>query len=86
MWPAGSRGCCCFLCFQEAEGRCRFLLLDEPPPRPAGQVQQAHVQLPGSESLASPGETPAPFGKTPRAVFLSLLSSMRAEEAAGFHP
>lgn len=55
------------------------------PPCPVGQVQQAHVQLPGGKSLASAGETPAPFGKTPRAVFLSLLSSMRAEEAAGFH-
>lgn len=44
------------------------------------------MQLPGSESLPSPGETPVPFGKTPRAVLLSLLSSTRAEEAAGFHP
>ena len=42
------------------------------------------MQTNGNKSLALPVEIPVPFGKTPRVVFLTLLSRMREEEVAGF--
>lgn len=55
--------------FPGSRGETRSSAVGQTASSSSGQVQQAHVQLPGGESLASPGATPAPFGKTPRAVF-----------------
>lgn len=79
-----SPGCHYFLFFQKVNGKHKVLLLGKPSPFTVGQILQAHTQLRGIKSLTLPVGTPAPFGKAPRVVFLSLLSSVRGEEVAGF--
>lgn len=81
---SSSRGCYYFLFFQKVNGKHKVLLLGKPSPFTVGLILQAHAQLSGIKSLALPIEIPALFGKAPRVVFLSLLSSMRGGEVAEF--
>lgn len=84
-WCCGSRGCCYCLCFQEAAGR-RSSAVGQTASSSSRQVQQgpraaAWRRVPGLAWC----DTSA-LWKNSQSCFLSLLSSMRAEEAAGFRP
>lgn len=79
-----SSGCYYFLFFQKVNEKHSVLLLGERFTFTVGQILQAHTQLSGIKSPTLPIEIPAPFGKSPRVVFLSLLSNIRGEEVAEF--
>lgn len=80
-----SQGCYYFLFFQKVNGKHKILLLGKPSLFTVGQILQAYTQPSGIKSLLLPIEILAPFGKSPRLVFLSFLSSIKGGEVARFH-